>query len=50
MTINLFLLIIWVICGALTFADAATSKDHKVPVFSYALCWATLIILLVAQL
>ena len=50
MTINIFGLIIWVICGVLTFAGAATSKDHKVPVFSYALCWEALIIMLVAQL
>lgn len=50
MTINFFGLIIWIICGVLTFVDAATSKDHKVPAFSYALCWAALIILLIAQL
>jgi uncharacterized membrane protein SirB2 len=50
MTINLFLLIIWVINGILTFISAAISEDHKVHVFSFAMCWVALIILLVEQL
>lgn len=51
MTINLFGLIIWVICGILTFASAAISGDHKVSVWwSYAYCWIVLIIQLIAQL
>ena len=50
MTINLFLLIIWIICGVLTFASAATSEDHKVSVWSYACCWAVLIIQLITRL
>ena len=46
MTINLFLLIIWVICGVLTFVSAATSEDHKVSVLS----WTVLIVQLIAKL
>lgn len=50
MTIDLFLLIIWIICGISTFATAAISEDHKVPVWSYACCWVVLIMQLMAQL
>lgn len=50
MTIDLFLLIIWIICGVLTFVSAATSGDYKVSVLSYACCWAVLIVQLIAQL
>lgn len=50
MTINLFLLIIWIICGILTFVAAEISKDHKVSILSYACCWGVLIIQLIAQL
>ena len=50
MTIDLFLLIIWVICGILTFVSAATSGDHRVSVLSYACCWVVLIIQLVSKL
>ena len=47
MTIDLFLLIIWVICGISTFASA---RDYKVSVWSYACCWVVLIIQLIARL
>lgn len=50
MTTDLFLLIIWIICGVLTFISAAISGDHKVSVWSYACCWALLIIQLIAKL
>lgn len=50
MTINLLLLIIWIICGIATFVSAAASEDHKVSVLSYACCWVVLIIQLIAQL
>ena len=50
MKIDLFLLIIWIICGVLTFVSAATNGDHKVSVLSYACCWAVLIIQLIAKL
>jgi len=50
MTINLFLLIIWIICGTLTFASAATSGDHRISVWIYACCWAALIMQLVSKL
>jgi len=47
MTIDLFLLIIWIICGVFTFASA---KDHKVSVWSYACCWTVLIVQLISKL
>lgn len=50
MTIDLFLLIIWIVCGILTFVFAAISGDHKVSVLSYACCWTVLIIQLIAKL
>ena len=50
MTINLFLLIIWVICGIFTFVSAEVSGDHKVSVLSYACCWLVLIVQLIAKL
>ena len=50
MTINLFLLIIWIICGVLTFVSAATSEDHRVSVLSYACCWTVLIVQLISKL
>jgi len=50
MTTDLFLLIIWIICGVLTFVSAATSEDHKVSVLSYACCWAVLIVQLITKL
>ena len=50
MTINFFLLIMWIICGVLTFISAATGEDHKVSVLSYACCWVVLIIQLIIKL
>lgn len=50
MKINLFLLIIWIICGILTFVSAIISGDYRVPVWSYACCWVVLIIQLIAKL
>jgi len=50
MTTNLFLLVIWVIHGILTFVFAATNGNHKVPVLSYISCWIFLIIQLILKL
>ena len=50
MTIDLFLLIIWIICGVVTFISTATNEGHKVSVLSWACCWVVLIIQLVIQL
>lgn len=50
MTIDLFLLIIWIICGVLTFVGAAISEDHKVSILSYACCWMVLILQLISKL
>ena len=50
MTTNLFLLIIWIICGVLNFISAATNEDHRVSVLNYACCWTVLIMQLIADL
>lgn len=50
MTINIFLLIIWAICGIMTFVAAAMNRDHNVSVWSYACCWAALMIELIKKI
>lgn len=50
MTIDLFLLIIWIIGGVLIFVSAVISGDYKISIRSYAYCWVCLIIQLIMQL
>lgn len=50
MTLKIIVLIIWIICGILAFWEAATDKNHKVNIFSYACCWGLLIVKLILDI
>ena len=44
MNVDMFLLIIWAVCGILTITSSLSTSwgDRMVPLWSYILCWIVL--------
>lgn len=49
MTIDLFVLILWIISGILTIIQGLSDNNYKVPLGSYLLCWFVLILYLIEK-
>ena len=43
-------IILWTIIGISTLIFAALDNDHRIPIFSYFLCWIALILELLSEM